>query len=165
MAGSLRESGKGSTCRWKAPRIGEAALVDARAVEAVLALRGSSATGGSGARQGASEAGSPALAAAEKATAGKRRSRAGLVSSSLKKRETRATRPKLEGRRQTLLYLGSDCREVVRRRVRMARGSRFELIPDAVIAAKAAGPGIERYFRVLVLECRLQRSVRSIFPA
>lgn len=62
VAGSPRESVKGSTCRWKAPRIGEAALVDARAVEAVLALRTRPAMGLCGARQGASEAGSPALA-------------------------------------------------------------------------------------------------------
>jgi hypothetical protein len=42
VAGSLRESGNGGTCRWKAPRIRETALVDERAVEAVLALRGRS---------------------------------------------------------------------------------------------------------------------------
>jgi len=74
---------KGSTCRWKAPRIGEAARVDARAVETVLALSGRLSTGERGARQGASEAGSPALCAAENAVAGKRRSRAVLVSSSI----------------------------------------------------------------------------------
>jgi hypothetical protein len=62
---------RGGTCRWKAPRIGEAVLVDARAVEAILALRRRSAMGECGARQGASEAGSPALGAAENATPGK----------------------------------------------------------------------------------------------
>jgi hypothetical protein len=62
---------QGSTCRWKAPRIGEAALVDARGVDAVLALRGRSAVGFCGARQGASEAGSPALDAADNAATGR----------------------------------------------------------------------------------------------
>jgi len=71
----------GSTCRWKAPRIGEAVLVDARAVEAVLALRRRSAMGLCGARQGASEAGSPALGEAENATPGKLCLRAELFTS------------------------------------------------------------------------------------
>jgi hypothetical protein len=76
-----RESGEGSTCRWKAPRIGEAARVDARAVEAVLVLRDRSAMGDRGARQGASEAGSPALGAADNAPPGKLCLRAELFSS------------------------------------------------------------------------------------
>jgi len=57
VAGSLpRKRQIGGTCRWKAPRIREAARVDARAVEAVLVLRDRSAMGDRGARQGASEA-------------------------------------------------------------------------------------------------------------
>jgi len=76
-----RESGEGSTCRWKAPRIGEAARVDARAVEAVLVLRDRSAMGDRGARQGASEAGCPALGAADNASRGKLCLRAELFSS------------------------------------------------------------------------------------
>jgi hypothetical protein len=57
-----------STCRWKALRAGKAALVDARAVEAVLALRSRSARpGGREERQGASEVWSSASTAAENA--------------------------------------------------------------------------------------------------
>jgi len=82
VASSLRASGVG-ICRWKALRIGEAALVDARVVEAVLALSGRPATGKRGARHGASEVGSPTLRAAENATRGKLCLRAELVSSSL----------------------------------------------------------------------------------
>jgi len=163
VAGSHRASGKGRTCRWKAPRIGQAARVDARAVETILALRRSLATGGCGARQGASEAGSPVLRAAENAAPGKRRSRAGLVISSLKG-GTQAGRPKLVKRRQALIHLGSDCRKVVWRRVRMASGLTLRLILEAVVAAQAASLGVERFSGARI-ECRLQRSVRSIFPA
>lgn len=79
VAGSLRASGAG-ICRWKALRIGEAALVDARAVKAVLALCGRLATGKRGARHGASEVGSPTLRAAENAARGRLCLRAELVS-------------------------------------------------------------------------------------
>jgi len=83
VAGSLRASGAG-ICRWKALRIGKAALVDARVVEAVLAVRGRLATGKRGARHGASEVGSPTLRAAENAARGRLCLRAELVSSSLR---------------------------------------------------------------------------------
>jgi len=119
VAGSLRASGKGSTCRWKAPRIGEAARVDARAVEAVLAFRGGLATGGSGARQGASEAGSPDLFAAENAVAEKRRScskGAGLVTSSINEWRDAGDSSEAGGAPSSAFYLGLDCRKVVRRR-------------------------------------------------
>jgi hypothetical protein len=103
----------GGTCRWKAPRIGEAVLVDARAVEAVLALRRRSAMGACGARQGASEAGSPALGVAENATPGKLCLCAELFTSFKYEGGTQVIRPKLETRRQTQLHPGSDCRKVV----------------------------------------------------
>jgi len=81
-----------------------------------MVLCGSLATGGSGARQGASEAGSSASVAADNAAPGKRRSRA--VARHLVKNDEGRRRlcPKLETRRQAQLHLGSDCRKVVRRR-------------------------------------------------
>jgi hypothetical protein len=86
-------------------------------VEAILALCGSLATGGSGARQGASEARSSASVAADNAATGKRRSSA--VARHLVKNDEGRRRlcPKLETRRQAQLYLGSDCRKAVRRRL------------------------------------------------
>jgi hypothetical protein len=69
--------------------------------------------GACGARQGASEAGSPALGAAENATPGKLCLRAELFTSFNYEGGTQVIRPKLETRRQTQLHPGSDCRKVV----------------------------------------------------
>jgi hypothetical protein len=156
---------EGSTCRWKAPRVGEAARVDAGAVEAIMALCGSLATGGSGARQEASEAGSSASVAADNAAPGKRRSRA--VARHLVKNDEGRRRlcPKLETRRQAQLHLGSDCRKVVRRRPPDGIGVNASAHRgDGHRGCKPRGLGVERMSGARV-ECRLQRSVRSIFPA
>jgi hypothetical protein len=72
-------------------------------------------------------------------------------------------RPKLEERRQALLYLGSDCRKVVRRRALdtiEVKASVF--IVEAVTAAQAAGSGVGR-FRVLVSKvgCRARGEASS----
>jgi len=75
------------------------------------------------------------------------------------------SRPKLEERRQTLLYLGSDCRKVVRRRALdtiEVKASVF--IVEAVTAARAAGSGVERFTGARV-EGRLQSSGRGICQA
>jgi hypothetical protein len=67
-----------------------------------------------GARQGASEAGSPALGAADNAAPGKLCLRAGLFSSfDFHQGGMQVVRPKLERRRQALIHLGLDCRKVV----------------------------------------------------
>jgi len=115
VAGSLRASGKGSTCRWKAPRIGEAARVDARAVEAILVLRRSLVTGGRGARQGRQRPVRRPCARLRTPRQGSAALERGSSPLHLM-RGTRAGRPKLVRRRQTLIHLGSDCRKVVRRR-------------------------------------------------
>ena len=133
-------------------------------MEAILALCESLATGGSGARQGASEARSSTSRAVENAAPGKRRSSAAARHIVKNDEGRRRLCPKLETRRQAQLYLGLDCRKVVRRRVRMALGLTPQHIADAVIAAQAAGSGVERSTGAWV-ECRLQRSVRRIFPA
>jgi len=72
--------------------------------------------------------------------------------------------PKLERRRQALLYLGPDCRKVVRRRYPDGLGLTLRRIAEAVAAAQAAGSGVERFSGARI-EGRLQTSVRSIFPA
>jgi len=150
VAGSLRESGKRSTCRWKAPRIREAARVDARAVEAVLALRESSAMGSSGARQGASEAGSPALGAADNATPGKLCLRAELFSSFINEGGKQVVRPKLERRRQALIYPGLDCRKVVRRGVPDGTGLTLWAHCGGCLRGASRGRGNRAIIRVLV---------------
>lgn len=74
------------------------------------------------------------------------------------------SRPKLEERRQTLLYLGSDCRKVVRRRaLDTIEVKALVCIVEAVTAARAAGSGVERFSGARV-GGRLQSSGRSIFP-
>jgi hypothetical protein len=65
------------------------------------------------ARQGASEAGSPAPGAADKATPGKLCLRAELFISFKYEGGKQVIRPKLEARRQTQLHPGLDCRKVV----------------------------------------------------
>jgi hypothetical protein len=100
----------------------------------------------------------------EKATPGKRRSKERISTPlPLKWRGTKVKRPKLEERRQTLLYLGSDCRKVVRRRALdtiEVKASVF--IVEAVTAAQVAGSGVER-FRVLVSKvgCRVRGEASS----
>lgn len=75
------------------------------------------------------------------------------------------SRPKLEERRQTLLYLGSDCRKVVRRRVPgTIEVKALVAIAEAVIAAQAVGSGVDRLSGARV-EGRLQSSERGIFQA
>ena len=72
-------------------------------------------------------------------------------------------RPKLEERRQTLLYLGSDCRKVVRRRaLDIIEVKASVSIVEAVTAAQVAGSGVER-FRVLVSKvgCRVRGEASS----
>jgi len=74
------------------------------------------------------------------------------------------SRPKLEERRQTLLYLGSDCREVVRRRaLNNIEVKTLVFLVEAVTAARAAGSGVERFSGARV-GGRLQSSERSILP-
>lgn len=74
------------------------------------------------------------------------------------------SRPKLEERRQTLLYLGSDCRKVVRRRALDTIEVKASVsIVEAVTAAQVAGSGVERFSGARV-EGRLQSSGRGICP-
>jgi hypothetical protein len=80
-------------------------------------------------------------------------------------RGTQVSRPKLEERRQTLLYLGSDCRKVVRRRaLDTIEVKALVSIVEAVTAARAAGSGVERFSGARV-EGRLQSSGRGIVQA
>jgi hypothetical protein len=154
-----------STCRWKAPRIGKTARVDARAVEAILALGGRPSTGGHGARQGASEAESPVLRAAENAAAGKRRSRAVLVSSSINEWRNAGHSSEAGEAPSSAALPGAGLPQGGPTPLSgWLRGSRSELIAEVVAAAQAAGSGVER-FSGARFECRLQRSVRRIFPA
>jgi hypothetical protein len=127
-------------------------------------LRDRLVTGASGVRQGASEVGLPALSAAENAAAGKRRRRAGLVSSSMKEVRDAGNSTEAGGRRQAQLHPGSDCRKVVRRSSPDGIGAHAsKRIAEGVIAAQAAGSGVGRYSGARIV-CRLQKSVRSIFP-
>jgi hypothetical protein len=72
------------------------------------------------------------------------------------------SRLKLEERRQTLLYLGSDCRKVVwRRALDTIEVKALVFIVEAVTAAQVAGSGVERFTGARV-EGRLQSSGRSI---
>jgi hypothetical protein len=114
VAGSLCVS-KGSTCRWKAPRIREAVLVDVRAVEGVLTFcKCPVRRAGAGRDKGVRGriAGSPAV---ENTVAEQRCQQAALVCSSDTKRDACGS-SEAGGRRQTLYHLGSGCRKVVRRR-------------------------------------------------
>jgi hypothetical protein len=75
------------------------------------------------------------------------------------------SRPKLEERRQTLLYLGSDCRKVVRRRaLDTIEVKALVCFVEAVTAARAAGSGVKRFSGARI-GGRLQSSERSIFRA
>jgi hypothetical protein len=108
-----------STCRWKALRAGKAALVDARVVEAVLALRFT-------VRLVRAAAGSDR----ERQRSGcqlRRRLKTPRRSGPVKRgpcppqrnnaeEASEESRPKLVGRRQPSRYPGLDCRKVVRRR-------------------------------------------------
>ena len=62
------------------------------------------------------------------------------------------------------IHLRSGRRKAVRRPLRMARGESIERIAEEVSEAKAEGSGVERFTGARI-ECRLQRSERSIFPA
>jgi len=72
------------------------------------------------------------------------------------------SRPKLEERRQTLLYLRSDCRKVVRRRaLDTIEVKALVFIVEAVTAELSADSGVERFTGARV-GGRLQSSGRSI---
>jgi hypothetical protein len=136
-------------CRWKALRIGEAALVDARVVEAVLALGASlQKRGATGVKR------SVRGRVADPPRGRKRRARKALpargarlfLMNSNEEERRRSTCPKLE----RVVKRGFTWGRIGERRsgaaVRMALSKSSVCIKEAVIAARAEGSGIERNF-------------------
>lgn len=146
----------GGTCRWKALRAVKAAPFDEGAGEAVLVLRGPGSPGSRGATGSVRGRFVPPRAAVEN-TAPRQRCNRGALSSA-RCGGAGSSRTKLDGRRQTPIHLGSDCREVVRRRAPLHPG---RIAPEgrseAVAAARAAGSGVRRFFG-----CSCRRSVAEV---
>lgn len=164
MAGTARESERG-TCRWKVLRAGQAAVVDATAVEAALAPRRIARLVQAFARRDRERQRPESPASRAEDNTASRRPRAGPCLSLSIQRES--TREQAEA--------GRTASTVCSPKVGLPRGGpaprsgrssreTSSLCAKAVAAARAAGLGVERSSGARVVR-RLQKPVRGAFPA